>query len=72
MRQYRVSVYFASGISAWQGKLDDRDVVFRTVTPWLWLARWIARTNLGNCGRLAYVIDTETGVVAEFLPEPAP
>jgi len=71
MRLYRVSVYFARGISSWQEKLDDRDVVFRTHTPWRWLARWIARGNLGNCGRLAYVIDTTDGVIDEYVPEPA-
>jgi hypothetical protein len=69
---YRVSVYFAAGISGWQGSLDERDVVFRTVTPWLWLARWVARANLGNCARLAYVIDSASGVVAEYIPERAP
>lgn len=72
MTLYRVSVYLAHGISTWQGKLDERDVVFRVHTPWLWLARWFARGNLGNCGKLAYAIHDADRVVEEFQPEPAP
>lgn len=63
--KYRVRVYWARGISAWQGKLDDRDVVFSIDVPWLWLARWLANAHLGNKGTLAYVIHDSAGVVEE-------
>lgn len=62
---YRVSVYWSNGISAWQGKLDERDVVHTVEARWLWLARWFARTHLGNEGRLAYVIHGPDGIVEE-------
>lgn len=68
--KYRVSVYFARGISAWQGKLDQRDVVFSADVPWLWLARWFAKTHLGREGTLAYVIHDATGIIEEY-PVPA-
>ena len=62
---YRVSVYYTNGVTAWQGKLDDGEVVYQTVVRWLWLARWIARNNLGNCGNLAYVIHDQGRLVEE-------
>lgn len=68
MNRYHVSVYFAHGISAWQGKLDERDVVFSTDVPWLWLARYFARGYVGNRGRLAYAIQDAGQVIEEFSP----
>lgn len=69
---YRVSVYFAQGITAWQGNLDQRDVTFSIDVPWLWLARYFARGNIGNRGRLAYAIHCGNELVEEHKPEPAP
>lgn len=62
---YRVSVYYVNGVSAWQAKLDDGEVVYQVTVPWLWLARCCAKANLGNCGNLAYVIHDEGRIVEE-------
>lgn len=62
---YRVSVYFTRGITGWQGKLDEREVTYRADVRWLWLAKRLAASNLGNQGNLAYVIHDENDIVAE-------
>lgn len=72
MKWYRLSVYFAHGITAWQGKLDERDVVYSIDVPWLWLACWLAAANLGNRGQLLYVIHDADTIVKQSKPELAP
>ena len=66
---YRATVYWARGISAWHGTLDDRDITYQVVVPWLWLARWLACGQLGNRGALAYVIHEGDKLVEEFHPK---
>jgi hypothetical protein len=59
-------VYFDGPRSQWSEKLHQSEVTFLGEAPWLWLARSIARQNIGNTGRCAYVI-TANGEVIEHV-----
>jgi hypothetical protein len=38
-------VYFASPRTVWQSKVAEEDIIFRRAVPWLWMARWLARST---------------------------
>lgn len=63
--KYCVSVYYAHGATAWQRSLDEKEVIYQMAAKWLWLARCLARSNLGNCGNTAYVIHSCNRIVEE-------
>lgn len=69
---YRVSVYWAHGKSAWAGELDPQEITYQVTVRWRWVARRLARGQLGNRNALAFVIHSADGVVEEFIPEAAP
>ena len=54
--RYTVAVFFDGPRCGWGERLDPTEIVYTAPAPWLWLARVIARGNLGNTGRLAYAI----------------
>lgn len=54
--RYTVTVFFDGPRSSFSQKLHPSEAVYTASVPWLWLARAIARGQLGNTGRLGYVI----------------
>jgi len=59
--KYQIAVYFNGPRSQWSEKLHESEVIYLDEAPFLWLARYLARANLGNTGRCAYVITSTTG-----------
>jgi hypothetical protein len=54
--KYQVAVYFDGPRSQWSERLHDSEVIYLAEVPWLWLARFLARSNMGNTNRCAYAI----------------
>jgi hypothetical protein len=65
VKQFDVTVYFDGPRCAWSQRLDDTEVIFRGSVPWLWLARNIANSKLGNTGRCAYAISVNGESIEE-------
>ncbi len=63
---YQVTVYFDGPRSSWANKLDESEIIFHErEVRWLWLARRLARQNIGNRGVCSYVISNEHGIVEQ-------
>jgi hypothetical protein len=58
-------VYFAGPRSSWANQLHPSEIIYQGEVPWLWLARLNARSNFGNTGRCAYVINEGQKVIEE-------
>ena len=67
---YEVVIFFNGPRTQWSGKVVYDDVISRSPSPFLWLARAHAghlmkQLNAGRCG---YVITRDGKVVDEALP----
>lgn len=63
---YQVTVFFDGPRSSWAKKLDDNEIIFHERdVRWLWLARRLARQNIGNRGVCSYVIKSEGKLVEQ-------
>lgn len=62
---YKVIIYFAGPMTKWSGKVQDEETIARYRYPWLWLARWIARSTLQNLNakRCGYAIYRGSAVI---------
>jgi hypothetical protein len=65
--KYQVAVYFDGPRSRWAEKLHPDECVYLGHAPWLWLARLIARSNLGHTGRCSYAITVDGKTVDKFI-----
>ncbi len=54
--RYRIVVYLQRPRALWEDRIDENDVTFEMFVPWLWLARYVARGNVGNTNRCGYQI----------------
>lgn len=72
--KYQIAVYFDGPRSRFGGRLHADECIFIGESPWLWLARASAKSNLGNTGRCSYVISHADKVLEEFkaLPKEEP
>jgi hypothetical protein len=52
-------VYFAGPRSRWEQSVNENEVIFKAEAPWLWLARVLARGNVGNTDRCGYAIEAD-------------
>lgn len=63
---YQVTVFFDGPRSSWADKLDEKEIIHHERdVQWLWLARKVARSKLGNMGNCSYVIKSEGKLVEQ-------
>lgn len=67
--RYRVAVYFDGPRSQWGEQLHPEEIIYQCDVPWLWLARTLAKGNVGNTGRCSYVINSGERIVEQFDAE---
>lgn len=68
--KYRVTVFFNGPRCAWGEKLHDAEIIHQEQAPWLWMARALARSKLGNTGRCAYVIHRDEELIEQVDAKP--
>lgn len=69
--KYRVDVYVARPRAVWMEELDAGFAIFIGESPWLWLARMVARSHIGNTGRCGYVI-SDGEIIVEHVEAASP